>query len=69
MLVRVGRTCVPVKVERFFNQEILSLLILKSFIFTFQAALCAVRIVRKVPELMEVFVPTTRSLLNERNHG
>lgn len=35
----------------------------------FQAALCAVRIVRKVPELMEVFVPTTRSLLNERNHG
>lgn len=69
MLVRVRRTCVPVKVERFFNQEILSLLILKSVIFTFQAALCAVRIVRKVPELMEVFVPTTRSLLNERNHG
>ncbi|XP_068691732.1 AP-1 complex subunit gamma-1-like isoform X1 [Montipora foliosa] len=34
-----------------------------------KAALCAVRIVRKVPELMEVFVPTTRSLLNERNHG
>lgn len=37
--------------------------------FMFQAALCAVRIVRKVPELMEVFVPTTRSLLTERNHG
>lgn len=34
-----------------------------------QAALCAVRIVRKVPELMEVFVPTTRQLLNEKNHG
>lgn len=34
-----------------------------------KAALCAVRIVRKVPELMEVFIPTTRSLLNERNHG
>jgi len=58
-------------VERFFNQGILSLFLffLKSFIFAFQAALCAVRIVRKVPELMEVFVPTTRSLLNERNHG
>lgn len=34
-----------------------------------KAALCAVRIVRKVPELLEVFVPSTRSLLNERNHG
>jgi len=28
-----------------------------------------VRIVRKVPDLMEVFVPTTRQLLNEKNHG
>ncbi len=34
-----------------------------------QAALCAVRIVHKVPDLMEVFVPTTRQLLNEKNHG
>lgn len=34
-----------------------------------QAALCAVRIVRKVPDLMEVFVPVTRQLLNEKNHG
>ncbi|XP_028392024.1 AP-1 complex subunit gamma-1-like [Dendronephthya gigantea] len=34
-----------------------------------KAALCAVRIIRKVPELMEIFVPITRSLLNEKNHG
>ena len=34
-----------------------------------QAALCAVRIVQKVPDLMEIFVPTTRQLLNEKNHG
>ncbi|CAI4229862.1 unnamed protein product [Auanema sp. JU1783] len=34
-----------------------------------KAALCAFRIVRKVPELMEVFIPSTRSLLGEKNHG
>lgn len=31
--------------------------------------MCAFRIVRKVPELMEVFIPCTRSLLGEKNHG
>ncbi|KAK6725675.1 hypothetical protein RB195_004162 [Necator americanus] len=34
-----------------------------------KAALCAFRIVRKVPELMEVFISCTRSLLGEKNHG
>lgn len=34
-----------------------------------KAALCAIRIVRKVPELMEQFVPKVRPLLTERNHG
>ena len=34
-----------------------------------KAALCAVRLVQKVPELMDIFVPTTRSLLHEKNHG
>ena len=27
------------------------------------------RIIRKVPELMEIFVPSTRAMLTERNHG
>ena len=40
-----------------------------SFLLCWQAALCALRVVRKVPELMEVYVPTMRQLLNEKNHG
>jgi len=34
-----------------------------------KAAICAVRIIAKVPEMLEVFLPATRSLLTEKNHG
>jgi AP-1 complex subunit gamma-1 len=34
-----------------------------------KAALCAIRVLRKCPDLMENFVPKIRSLLSERNHG
>uniref|UniRef100_A0A4W5L1R9 AP-1 complex subunit gamma n=1 Tax=Hucho hucho TaxID=62062 RepID=A0A4W5L1R9_9TELE len=34
-----------------------------------KAALCAVHMVRKVPELGELFTPAARSLLSEKNHG
>lgn len=38
-------------------------------VFPIQAALCAVHVIRKVPELMEMFLPATKNLLNEKNHG
>ncbi|KAH8336137.1 hypothetical protein KR074_003770 [Drosophila pseudoananassae] len=34
-----------------------------------KATLCAFRVIRRVPELMEIFLPATRSLLSEKNHG
>lgn len=34
-----------------------------------QAALCAVRIVKRVPDLIENFVSKAKSLLQDRNHG
>ncbi|XP_026463858.1 AP-1 complex subunit gamma-1 isoform X2 [Ctenocephalides felis] len=34
-----------------------------------KAALCAFRVLRRVPELTEIFLPATRSLLSEKNHG
>nr|XP_033781210.1 AP-1 complex subunit gamma-like 2 [Geotrypetes seraphini]XP_033781211.1 AP-1 complex subunit gamma-like 2 [Geotrypetes seraphini]XP_033781212.1 AP-1 complex subunit gamma-like 2 [Geotrypetes seraphini] len=34
-----------------------------------KAVLCAVHIVRKVPDLIEMFLPACKQLLTERNHG
>ena len=34
-----------------------------------QAALCALRVIRKVPDLMDHFTLKAKSLLQDRNHG
>lgn len=37
--------------------------------FTVKAALCALRVVRKVPDLADHFVSKAKNLLADRNHG
>jgi AP-1 complex subunit gamma-1 len=39
------------------------------FKYCFQAALCALRIVRKVPDLVDHFISKAKGLLSDRNHG
>ncbi|EGC34223.1 clathrin-adaptor gamma chain Ap1g1 [Dictyostelium purpureum] len=34
-----------------------------------KAALCAIRVLRKVPDLIENYIPKIKALLSERNHG
>lgn len=42
---------------------------LLSFLFAFQAVVCAVHVLRKAPDLVDTFIPLGEQLLNERNHG
>ena len=54
-----------------FKSGVLAVLILILVLIDnlFKAILCAIRIIRKVPDLMEIYVPCARNLLNEKNHG
>lgn len=50
-------------------QEVESLLGTQNPYIRRKAALCAMRIIRKVPDLQEHFVEKTKLLLQDRNHG
>lgn len=67
-LCTLGTIC-SVDMARDLSHEIEKLLKSTNSYVRKKAVLCAVRIIRKVPDLMENFIPATRALLGERNHG
>lgn len=56
-------------IARDLSNEVIGLLSNTNPYIRKKAGLCAIRIIRKVPELMEQFIPKVRPLLAERNHG
>ena len=58
-----------VEMARDLAQEVEKLLRSSNPYIRKKAALCAVRVIRKVPDTLEYFVPTIPSLLDEKHHG
>ena len=67
-LCALGAICSP-EMCRDLAGEIERLIKSSNTYYKKKAILCASRIVRRVPELLEMFLPASRTLLNEKNHG
>lgn len=67
-LCTLGAICSP-EMARDLAGEIERLMRSSSAYIKKKAIICAARMIRKAPELLEMYIPATKSLLNERSHG
>lgn len=67
-LCALGSICSP-EMSRDLAGEVERLMRSANTFIKKKAALCAARIIRKVPEFQEMFLPAARTFINEKNHG
>jgi len=67
-LCTLGAICSP-EMARDLAGEIERLMRSSAAYIKKKAIICAARMIRKAPELLEMFIPATKNLLNERSHG
>lgn len=67
-LCALGTICSP-ELSRDLASEVERLMKSSNTYIKKKAALCAARIIRKTPEFIEMFLPASRTLLTEKNHG